>query len=85
VLVHAGKACRLAACLLTRRDVGRICDRDKVEDVLHFLVLCDEFEWERQKLLRRIGGIEGLDTWLQSVLVGTLYTSAECPSGDTLH
>ena len=37
--------------------------------------------WERQKLSRRIGGIEGLDTWLQSVLVGTLYTSAEGRGG----
>ena len=30
-----------------------LCDREEVEDVLHFLVLCDEFEWERQKLLKR--------------------------------
>ena len=33
--------------------------------MLHFLVLCDEFEWERQKLLKRIGDIEGSDMWLE--------------------
>ena len=27
-----------------------LCDRDEVEDVLHFLVLCKEIEWERQLL-----------------------------------
>jgi len=41
-------------------------ERDKKrKDVLHFLVLCDEFEWERQKLLKRIGDIEGSDMWLE--------------------
>ena len=40
-------------------------DREEVEDVLHFLVLCDEFEWKRQKLLKRIGDIEGSDMWLE--------------------
>ena len=29
------------------------------------LLLCDELEWERQKLLKRIGDIEGLDMWLE--------------------
>ena len=30
-------------------------------------MLCDEFEWERQKLLKRIGDIviEGSDMWLE--------------------
>ena len=37
----------------------------RAEEVLHFLVLCDEFEWERQKLLKRIGDIEGSDMWLE--------------------
>ena len=31
----------------------------------HFLVLCKEFEWERQELLRRIGDIEGSHMWLE--------------------
>ena len=33
--------------------------------MLHFLVLCNEFEWERQKLLKRIGDTEGSDMWLE--------------------
>ena len=32
-----------------RKNMCMMCDRDKVEDVLHFLVLCEEFEWERQQ------------------------------------
>ena len=47
-------------CMLTRKDVGFVGRTDaccviEVEDVLHFLVLCKEFELERQKLLKRIG------------------------------
>ena len=42
-----------------------MCDREEVENVLHFLVLCEEFEWERQELLRRIGDIEGSQVWLE--------------------
>ena len=33
--------------------------------MLHFLVPCDEFEWERKKLLKMIGDIEGSDMWLE--------------------
>ena len=51
-------------CGLCGEDRCVLCDRDEVEDVLCFLVLCDEFEWERQKLLR-IGDIEGSDMWLE--------------------
>ena len=34
--------------------------------MLHFLVLCDKFEWERQKLLKRIGDIE--DMWMEECM-----------------
>ena len=37
---------------------------------MHFLVLCDEFEWERQKLLKRIGDI--VDMWLEE------FTEEDC-------
>ena len=47
------------------RDRCVMCDREEVENVLHFLVLCEEFEWERQELLRRIGDIEGSQVWLE--------------------
>ena len=52
-------------CGLCEEDRCVLCDREEVEDVLHFLVLCDEFEWERQRLLKRIGDIEGSDMWLE--------------------
>ena len=39
-------------CLLCGEDICVLCDSDEVEDVLHFLALCDEFQWERQDLLR---------------------------------
>ena len=42
-----------------------LCDRDEVEDVLKFVVFCEEFEWEEQELLRRIGDIEGSDICLE--------------------
>ena len=35
---------------------------------MHFLVLCNKFEWEREKLLRRRGDIEGLDMWLEEYM-----------------
>ena len=40
-----------------------LCDRVEVVDVLQFLILCEEFEWKRHELLRKIGDIdhEGLD------------------------
>ena len=46
-----------------------LCDRyrEKVEDFLHFLVLCEECEWEGQELLKRIGDIYGLDVWLEEL------------------
>ena len=28
-------------------------------------MLCEEFQWERQELLSRIGDIEGSDAWLE--------------------
>ena len=45
-----------------------MCNREEVENVLHFLVLCEEFEWERQELLRRIRDIEGSDVWLEEFM-----------------
>ena len=42
-----------------------LCDSEEVEDVLHFLVLCEEFQWERQELLSRIGDIVGSDAWME--------------------
>ena len=32
--------------------------------MLSSVVTCKEFEWERQKLLKRIGDIDSLDIWL---------------------
>ena len=37
----------------------------EVVDVLQFLILCEEFEWKRHELLRRIGDNEGLDILLE--------------------
>ena len=34
----------------------------EVEDVKHFLVRCDEFGWERQRLLERIYRSDGRNT-----------------------
>ena len=31
-------------------------------------MLCDEFEWERQRLLGRIGNIEGSNMWLEEFM-----------------
>ena len=31
-------------------------------------MLCDEFEWERQRLLGRIGDIEGSNMWLEEFM-----------------
>ena len=55
-------------CGLCGEDRCVLCGREEVEDVLHFLVLCDEFEWGRQKLLKRIGDIEGSED-----VVGGVY------------
>jgi len=52
-------------CGLCEEDRCVLCDREEAEDVLHILVLCDEFQWERQKLLKGIGDIEGSDMWLK--------------------
>ena len=47
-----------------------LCDSDEVQTVetsYFTLVLCEEFQWERQELLSRIGDIEGSgsDAWLE--------------------
>ena len=34
--------------MLCEEDKRVLCDIDVVEDVLHFLVLWEEFQWERQ-------------------------------------
>ena len=33
-----------------------------------FLVLCNKFVWERQKLWKTIGDIEGSDMWLEEFM-----------------
>ena len=38
-----------------------LCDSGEVEDVLHLLVLCEEFHGRG----RKIGDIEGSDVWLE--------------------
>ena len=38
-------------CMLCEEDKCVLCDSEEVEDVLHILVLCEEFQWERQELL----------------------------------
>ena len=52
-------------CRLCEEDKCVLCDSEEVEDVLHFLVLCEEFQWERQELLSRIGDIAGSDAWME--------------------
>ena len=42
-----------------------LCDSGEVEDVKHFLVRCEEFRWERQRLVERIGQMEGTQEWLE--------------------
>jgi len=57
--------------LKTKSSVGCVliidvlCDSGEVEDVKHFLVRCEKFSWERQKLLERIGQMEGSQEWLE--------------------
>ena len=31
-----------------------LCDGGKAEDVCHFILRCNEFEWERRQILARI-------------------------------
>ena len=40
---------------------------------MHFLVLCQEFEWKRQKLLRKIRDIEDLDACVGGVYKARQY------------
>ncbi len=51
-------------CKMIEDDRCILCDRDETEDVEHFMVKCDEFRWERQKLLRKIEQLEGTDEWV---------------------
>jgi len=46
-------------CRMCTDDRHVLCDNGEVEDVKHFLVRCEKFSWERQKLLERIGQMEG--------------------------
>ena len=39
--------------------------RGEVEDVKHFLIRCDVFGWERQRLVERIGRMEGTQECLE--------------------
>jgi len=52
-------------CRMCTDDRHVLCDSGQVEDVKHFLVRCEEFSWERQKLLERIGQMEGSQEWLE--------------------
>jgi len=42
-------------CKMCTDDRCVLCDSGEVEDVKHFLVRCEEFSWERWRLLERIG------------------------------
>lgn len=42
-----------------------LCGSGEEEDVDHFLVACDEFDWERQVLLAEVGGVEGAKKWME--------------------
>ena len=42
-----------------------LCDEGVVEDIRHFLVECGEFENGRERLMERVGGIEGAESWIE--------------------
>ena len=52
-------------CRMCTEDRCVLCDSGEVEDVKHFLVRCEEFRWERQRLVERIGRMEGTQEWLE--------------------
>jgi len=52
-------------CKMCTDDRCVLCNSGEVEDVKHFLVRCEEFSWERQRLLERIGQMEGSQEWLE--------------------
>ena len=52
-------------CRMCTDDRCVLCDSGEVEDVKHFLVRCEEFSWERQRLVERIGRMEGTQEWLE--------------------
>ena len=52
-------------CRMCTEDRCVLCDSGEVEEVKHFLVRCEEFRWERQRLVERIGRMEGTQEWLE--------------------
>jgi len=56
-------------CRMCTEDGCVLCDSGEVEDVKHFLVRCEEFNWGRQRLLERIGWMEGSQEWLEMALL----------------
>ena len=53
-----------------------VCGSGEVEDVEHFLVRCDEFQWERERLLERIGEIEGAGDLIEAFQRGVAWYPA---------
>ena len=50
----------LSVVLVGKTDVWCVTQMKYRMIVLKFVVFCEEFEWERHKLLRMIGDIQGL-------------------------
>ncbi len=42
-----------------------LCNSEEPEDVRHFLIRCEEFASERQRLLDKIDQVEGTEEWLE--------------------
>ena len=55
-------------CGVWRIDVCCVIGREKVEDMLHLLVIYEVCEWEGLELLKRTGDIEGSDMWLEKLI-----------------
>ena len=47
---------------MVEEDDSVVCDGGEVEDV-HFILECEEFEWDRWELLDRVRRIVGSELW----------------------
>ena len=53
-------------CGMAEEERCVLCGSGEIEDVEHFLARCDEFQWERERLLERIGETEGAGDWVET-------------------
>ena len=51
---------------MARREVCAVWQCIEVENVEHFLIKSDEFQWEREKLLERCGEAKDVGDWIEA-------------------